>query len=105
MIKVLLSSLPKKYFNALLFLSKKYPNTKVELNFKWSKYFDLYIGGGIGYTRMSPEDGIITFNNQKDTYSAKPSNNFSYNLFENSRIIKFLVMVDPISQDHEIIES
>ncbi len=45
-----------------------------------SKYFDIYIGGGIGYTRISPVDGIITFNNQKDTYSAKPSNNFSYNL-------------------------
>ena len=45
-----------------------------------SKYFDLYIGGGFGYTRISPEDGIIMVNNQQAIYSAKPSNNFSYNL-------------------------
>jgi len=46
-----------------------------------SKYFDIYIGGGVGYTRISPEDGIRTYNNdQKDILSAKPSNNFSYSL-------------------------
>jgi opacity protein-like surface antigen len=45
-----------------------------------SKYFDLYIGGGFGYTRISPEDGIIMVKNKQAIYSAKPSNNFSYNL-------------------------
>ena len=45
-----------------------------------SKYFDLYIGGGVGYTRISPEDGIRTYDDNKAIYSAKPSNNFSYNL-------------------------
>ena len=45
-----------------------------------SNYFDLYIGGGIGYTRISPEDGIREINNTKVILSAKPSNNFSYSL-------------------------
>ena len=45
-----------------------------------SKHFDLYIGGGVGYTRVSPEDGILTANNQQAIYSANPSNNFSYGL-------------------------
>ncbi len=45
-----------------------------------SNYFDLYIGGGIGYTRISPDDGIKTYNNNQTIYGAKPSNNFSYSL-------------------------
>ena len=46
-----------------------------------SKYFDLYIGGGVGYTRISPDNGIRTYDNDEtDAFSAKPSNNFSYSL-------------------------
>ena len=45
-----------------------------------SKYFDLYIGGGIGYTRVSPEDGVRMDNNRKILFSAKTSNDFSYSL-------------------------
>ena len=45
-----------------------------------SKYFDIYIGGGIGYTRVSPDEGIIKYNNKQIIYGAKPSNNFSYSL-------------------------
>ncbi len=52
-----------------------------------SKYFDLYIGGGIGYTRISPEYAIRTViysdnkkRDNKKVFSSKPSNNFSYSL-------------------------
>ena len=44
-----------------------------------SNYFDLYIGGGVGYTRVSSEDGIVILNGVKIIYNAKPNNNFSYN--------------------------
>ncbi|MBY0580923.1 MAG: hypothetical protein K2P53_04495 [Rickettsiales bacterium] len=47
-----------------------------------SKYFDLYIGGGVGYTRVSSDNGVREYdnNNIKAIFNAKPSNNFSYNL-------------------------